>query len=56
MHIYLCKRFDNQGHLEEKVFRIANSNEEVNNWLKEREIEGYWIIQLCEQDKKDEEL
>ena len=56
MHIYLCKRFDKQGYLEEKIFRIAENKEDVNKWLDDYEIEGHWQIQLCDSEDKNEDL
>jgi len=48
--MYLCKLFK-EGRLEEKIFRIAESKKSVKDWLAEREVEGEWQIQLCQQDK-----
>jgi len=50
MQMYLCKLFK-EGRLEEKIFRIAESKKSVKDWLAERQVEGEWQIQLCQQDK-----
>lgn len=48
MQMYLCKLFDKRGFLEEKVFRVADSKQQVLDWVNGQETEGYWEVMQCE--------